>query len=66
MKNIVIFAGIGVVVAVLYVLLLNMLDTTIKSAEDIEKVAGVTVLASIPIYDMADDDKKKKRGGRRK
>ena len=66
MKNIVIFAGIGVVVAVLYVLLLNMLDTTIKSAEDIEKVAGVTVLASIPIYEMADDDKRKKRGGRRK
>ena len=66
MKNIIIFAGIGVVVAVLYVLLLNMLDTTLKSAEDIEKVAGVTVLVSIPVYDMMDDDKRKKRGGKRK
>lgn len=67
-KDIVIFAFIGLVVASIYVLVVNMLDTTIKSSEDIEKVAGVTVLASIPVYETALEGKSKKqrkRGGRR-
>lgn len=62
-KDILIFAVIGVVVAFGYVLIANMLDTTIKSVQDIEKNSGVTVLASIPIYDI--NENKGKRGGKR-
>ncbi len=47
-KDIAIFMIIGLVVSVIYVLLTNLLDTTVKSAEDIEKELGITVLASIP------------------
>lgn len=64
-KNVIIFAFVGIVVAAMYVLLANMLDTTIKSTADIEKACGLAVLASIPIYDMNETKGKKKKGGRR-
>ena len=63
-KDVIIFAFIGVVVAVVYVLIANMLDTTIKSADDIERLYKLPVLASIPVYG-ADMQKKKKKGGKR-
>ena len=47
-RDIAIFAAIGLVVAIAYVLLANLLDTTVKTAEDIEKELDVSVLASIP------------------
>lgn len=59
-KDIIIFAFIGVVLAMGYALLINMLDNTIKSEEDIEKITGLMVLASIPNYDT------EVKGGRRK
>ncbi len=66
LKDIVIFAFIGVVVAGMYVLITNMLDTTVKTQEDIEKEIKIPVLASIPMYDMEMEKLKKKgRGGRR-
>ena len=65
-KDVAIFAFVGIVIASMYVLIVNMLDTTIKSSEDIEKITGLTVLASIPIYEAIDDkNKRKRRGGRR-
>ena len=67
-KDVIIFTAIGIVVAAMYALISNMLDTTIKSAEDIEKIGRLTVLASIPIYDIGmveKGNKKKKKGGRR-
>ena len=67
-KDIVIFAFVGLVIASMYVLVANMLDTTIKSSEDIEKIAGITVLASIPVYETALEEKKtknKRKGGKR-
>ena len=64
-KDIVIFAFIGVVVAVMYVLIANMLDTTVKTQEDIEKSIKIPVLASIPMYDMEMEKLKKRKGGRR-
>ncbi len=51
-KDLVIFAGIGIIIAVIYVLIANMLDTTVKSKEDIEKKLGLTVLSSIPLCDF--------------
>ena len=66
LKNVVIFAFVGAVVAVMYVLIANMLDTTVKTQEDIEKNIKIPVLASIPIYNMEMEKLKKKgRGGRR-
>ena len=66
-KNVIIFAFIGMVIAVMYVLLANMLDTTIKSTSDIEKISRLTVLASIPLYDAGIDKagNVRKKGGRR-
>ena len=50
-KDIVIFMFVGLVIACGYVLLINMLDNTIKSEADIEKITGLKVLAAIPNYD---------------
>lgn len=61
-KDVLIFALIGLVIAIAYVLLLNMLDTTVKSTEDIEKNVGLPVLASIPVYDL---DNTKVKGGKK-
>ena len=63
-KDIIIFAFIGLVVSVVYVLVANMLDTTIKTAEEIEKYFKVPVLASVPVCDL-EGAIDKKRGGRR-
>ena len=51
-KNVVIFAFIGLVIAAAYVLIANILDTTIKTAEDVEKLFKVPVLANIPQYNF--------------
>ena len=61
-KDVIIFAFIGLVVAVIYVLLANMLDTTVKTAEDIEKEFKLPVIASIPVYENAIQ---KRKGGKR-
>ena len=61
-KDVIIFAFIGLVVSVIYVLLANMLDTTVKTAEDIEKEFKLPVLASIPVYENAIQ---KRKGGKR-
>lgn len=61
LKDIIIFAFIGVVVAVIYVLLVNMLDTTIKTAEEVEKEFKIPVLASIPMYNFETEKGGKKR-----
>ena len=60
-RDLAIFAVIGIVVAAAYVLIINMLDTTVKTTEDIEKNIGLPVLASIPVYDFENG-----KGGKRK
>lgn len=60
-KDVVIFAFIGAVIAIGYVLIANMLDTTIKTAEDVEKGFGIPVLVSIPLIESFENE----RGGRR-
>ena len=59
-KDLVIFVVAGFVIACIYVLIANMLDTTVKSKEDIEKKLGLTVLTSIPVCDF-----KKAKGGKK-
>ena len=57
-KDVAIFALIGLVISIGYVLLLNMLDTTVKTPEDIEEGLKLPVLAAIPVYET--DYKRKK------
>ena len=64
-RDIVIFAFVGIVIAVMYVLIANMLDTTIKTSEDVEKYIKIPVLASIPVYSIDEERKPKKKGGKR-
>ena len=64
-KDIAVFAFAGLVIAIMYVLIANMLDTTVKTQEDIEKSINIPVLVCIPFYDMDMEKLKKKRGGRR-
>lgn len=64
-KDIIIFVFVGLVVACVYVLMLNMLDTTIKSNEELERKIGLTVLVNIPICDFDRTQKNGRRGGRR-
>ena len=61
-KDLVIFAFIGIVISVAFVLVLNMLDTTIKTEQDVESSTGLLVLSSIPNYEV---ENKRKKGGRR-
>lgn len=61
-KDIVIFAFIGIVISAVFVLVANMLDTTIKTEQDIENATGLLVLSSIPNYEV---ETKRRRGGRR-
>ena len=62
-KDVMIFTVIGIVVAVGYVLVANMLDTTIKTAEEVEKQFKVPVIASIPLYNF---EPAKSKGGKKK
>lgn len=59
-KDIIIFVFIGTIIGIIYVILSNILDNTIKSEQDIEKATGLLLLASIPEYDFEN-----KKGGRR-
>lgn len=64
-KDIIMFAFIGLVVACIYVILANMLDTTVKNKEDVEKKLGLTVLTTIPLNNFDDMMKNNRKGGRR-
>ena len=57
-----VFAVIGIILAFGYILIANMLDTTVKTSEEIEKICKIPVLAVIPIIHNFD----KEVGGRRK
>ena len=56
-RNTAIGLGAGVVAALLYVILRELLDNKFKSSEEVERMLGVPVLAGIPDYHF-DDEKK--------
>ena len=62
LKDIVIFAFIGVVVAAAKILLMNMLDNTVKTEHDVEQNTGLLVLAQVP---KINSNTKKGKGGKR-
>lgn len=59
-KDIILFVAVGIVLAIGYVVVANLLDNTIKSAKDIESITGLPVLAEMPLCDFNN------RKGRRK
>ena len=62
-KMILIFAlFIGIFVGIAYILLIEFLDSTIKSIEDIER-RGLSILAIIPAIGKVLDNRKKKKKG---
>ena len=52
-KDILMFAAGGIVLAIIYVVVANLLDNTVKSSSDIEKAIGINVIAEIPIYEYS-------------
>ena len=61
-KDVMIFTFIGIVIATGYVLVANMLDTTVKTAEEVEKEFKIPVLATIPLYNF---EPAKNKGGKK-
>lgn len=61
-RDVAIFAFLGIVVSAAYVIIANMLDTTIKTVEDVEKGFKVSVLATVPMLDFTNA----KKGGKKK
>lgn len=47
-KNLSLFVFLGVVISILYIIIINMFDTTVKTPEDVEKNMGLNVLAQVP------------------
>ena len=48
-RDVLIFMAIGIAVSVAYVIIANMLDTTVKTVEDVEKNFKIPVIATIPL-----------------
>lgn len=54
------FVG-GTIIAIIFVVILYILDDTIKTPEDIEKRLGISVLAAIPLKENESGSKKRKK-----
>ena len=52
-KDILLFTAGGLVLAIIYVVIANFFDNTVKSSSDIEKAIGINVIAEIPIYEYS-------------
>ena len=65
-RDIAIFGLIGLVVSAGYVLIINMLDTTVKSIEEIEEITKLPVLASLPILEGFEKNISKSAGKKAK
>ena len=50
-KDVILFTFVGGIIAIGYALISNMLDTTIKTAEEVEKEFNLPVLVSVPFID---------------
>lgn len=61
-KNILIGAILGILVSSAVVIMLYLIDDTVKSADDIEKYLGLNTMAAIPLQE---EDKKTKKNNRK-
>ena len=60
MKNTVVGGILGALLAIGIIVLIAILDDTVKTPEDVEKYLGLNTLTSIPIVDGAKKNKKTK------
>lgn len=60
MKNTLIGGVLGLFLAIAVIVLVTLLDDTVKTPEDVEKYLGLNTLTSIPIVDGAKKNKKTK------
>lgn len=72
-KTMIIFGAVGFIIAAAYIFIIYMLDNSIKSSDDVERVTQVPVLASIPVYEpdakvtaARSRSQKRSKGGKRK
>lgn len=61
-KNMIIGGMLGFMIAIVVIVIVYILDDTIKTPDDVEKYLGLSVLGSIPYDENIDTAKKKKRG----
>jgi capsular polysaccharide biosynthesis protein len=59
-KDVIIFAAVGLVIGIVYVVASSLLDNTVKYSEDIEMKLDLTVLSTIPNFSV----KNNKKGGK--
>ncbi|MCI8276714.1 MAG: polysaccharide biosynthesis tyrosine autokinase [Clostridia bacterium] len=59
-RDIAIFSALGIAVSTALVLIMYLLDTTIKTEEDIENITKLPVLGTVPLLDKEDIKKKLK------
>lgn len=64
-KDIIIFAFIGAVISAIYVIIANMLDTTVRTKEDIEEKLGLSLLTAIPVCNFEHNMIKSSKGGKK-
>jgi len=64
-RNTVIGGVAGVLIAVMIIIIIYIMDDTVKNPDDVEKYLGLSVLASIPVFDE-DLTKGRKRKGQKK
>ncbi len=67
-KNVIIAAGVGFILGILIIFLIEFINYTFRKPEDIEKLLGLTVLGVIPEFkgEKRDDIKKGFQNGRAK
>ncbi len=58
-KQVIIYIGVGVIIAFFLLFVFYYFDTTIKSVSDVERRLGLTILGSVPDYS------KKKKGAKK-
>lgn len=56
-KNMLVFGLIGLALSIIYVIIANAIDTTIKDRQDIENLTSLNVLAELPIYNLKRGEK---------
>ena len=64
-KNMIIGGILGFIISVGIIVVIYMLDDTIKTPDDVEKYLGLSVLASIPYDENIDTEKRKKKKKRK-
>ncbi|MGN0383845.1 MAG: YveK family protein [Eubacterium sp.] len=65
-RNTLLAALLGMAIVVLIVVIRFIMDDTIKTAEDVERYLGISVLASIPLQESEAEHKKKKKKKKKK